>query len=338
MKTIQFHNLEGWDYDPSFKFQKDFDELNDILRDSNMWNSGTWNDGFSSNIWSSKSPKSWNGQWNSFYGLGNIGKEIDDIVNEAVNEANKITEEANRMAEEAKRAYTQSLPQIVKGRVVFNYEVDKNRTFRDNWNNRVEEIKKHFDYLGFDVVIDTDEAEYDSYTRIVKAQIDFTTKSRFDVDNIFTHLSIIRNNLNMALGIEFLIVYKRNERGAFEKLYTKEDFIKNDKKKEQPTEAPTKAPEVTKIEETKEPKIVKVIDETKKRFRKRTFEIVKKITEIDDIPVNCLIVKQVRGDKDRKRYTLNPNDCELLGIEYKENLEILPGDLEYENVYKKIKK
>lgn len=337
MKTLHFHNLGGWDYDSSSKIQNDFNKILNLSRD-NMWNSGSWNDGFSSNIWSSKSPKSWNGQWNSFYGLGNIGEEINDIVNEAINEANKITEEANKLAEEAKRKAEQAIPKIIKGRVIFNYTVDKNRTFRDNWNNRVEEIKKHFGYLGFDVIIDTDEAEYDSYSNVVKAQIDFVTKSRFDVDNIFTHLSIIRNQLYATHGIEFLIVYKRNDRGAYEKIYNKEDFKKNDKVKETPTEAPTKAPVEVKKEEPKEPKIVKVIDETKKRFRKRTFEIVKKITEIDEIPVNCLIVKQVRGDKDRKRYTLNQNDCELLGIEYKDNLEILPGDLEYENVYKKVKK
>lgn len=337
MKTLHFHNLEGWDYDSSSKIQNDFNKIFNLSRD-NMWNSGSWNDGFSSNIWSSKSPKSWNGQWNSFYGLGNIGEEINDIVNEAINEANKITEEANKLAEEAKRKAEQAIPKIIKGRVIFNYTVDKNRTFRDNWNNRVEEIKKHFGYLGFDVIIDTDEAEYDSYSNVVKAQIDFVTKSRFDVDNIFTHLSIIRNQLYATHGIEFLIVYKRNDRGAYEKIYDKEDFKKNDKVKETPTEAPTKAPVEVKKEEPKEPKIIKVIDETKKRFRKRTFEIIKKITEIDEIPVNCLIVKQVRGDKDRKRYTLNQNDCELLGIEYKDNLEILPGDLEYENVYKKVKK
>lgn len=329
MKTIRFHNLGGWDYDPSFKFQKDFKELNNIL-DSNMWNSGTWNDGFSSNIWSSKSPKSWNSQWNSFYGLGNIGKEIDDIVNEALDKANKITEEANKLTE------VTMAPKIIFGIVVFTYIVDPNMTFRDNWNNRVEEIKKHFNYLGFDTIIDTDDAEYDSYKKRVKAQIRFNTKSRFDISDVFTHLAIIRAKLLSIHGIEFLNVYKRNDRGHYDHLYAKDDFIKNEYKQ---SSIETKPEESTKVEEKpKEPKIVKVIDETKKRFRKRTFEIVKKITEIDDIPVNCLIVKQVRGDKDRKRYTLNANDCELLGIEYKENLEILPGDLEYENVYKKVKK
>lgn len=81
----------------------------------------------------------------------------------------------------------------------------------------------------------------------------------------------------------------------------------------------------------------RVIDNTKKRYRKCVYEIVKEIDEIDGIPVKAYIVKKFRGKLDGKRYTLNQHDCELLGIEYRNNLEILPYDMEFGDVYKVIK-
>lgn len=84
-------------------------------------------------------------------------------------------------------------------------------------------------------------------------------------------------------------------------------------------------------------KPVKVIDETKKRYRKCVYEIIKEIDEIDGIPVKAYIVKKHRGKLEGKRYTLNQHDCELLGIEYRNNLEILPYDMQFGDVYKMVK-
>ena len=315
---IKLRERGGWDCSSStLQTQIGKFDLNNM-----NWHSSAWNKGFSGNLWSLKDSSAWSEQLNQFYDLGNaISKATNAIVIDAIKTARNEIEEAKEIRK----------TKYFCGEIVFSYEVDINRSFRSNWDYRVKEIKNALAKGHFIFVVDDDDAEYYPSINRVKSIIKFE-RNRSDISTD-KELAILFSNIlnfNNENGITIENIYLFDSDGLKRSIFNKVKFHKS-----KPTEAPTTPPVES---EKEEQKIVKIIDETKKRFNKRTFEIVKKITEIDDIPVNCLIVKQIRGDRDRKRYTLNQNDGDLLGIEYRDNLEILPGDLAYENVYKKVKK
>lgn len=234
------------------------------------------------------------------------------------------------------------------GEIVFTYIVDNTRSFRENWDDRIDSICKKLVGERISVSILNDEAEYDYDRTEVKGVLRFNFEIDISInyDTVFKGIvnKIIRDIQTGKNGVHVKLVYSLNTFGKktlkfrddSEKQPEADEILKKIKVSEITKQPDTiKQPEAKSVE-VKKPKFTKVIDETKTKLKNRTFEIVKTITDIDGIYVNGIIVRQLRGSKDRKRYTLTRTDCELLEIEYVENLEILPVDLKYENVYKKI--
>ena len=63
----------------------------------------------------------------------------------------------------------------------------------------------------------------------------------------------------------------------------------------------------------------------------KVYELVGIHDEYDGIALNSVIVKQVSGLKD-KIYTLSKNDCDCMGIEYEEGLQLFPKHLNWKRV------
>ena len=63
----------------------------------------------------------------------------------------------------------------------------------------------------------------------------------------------------------------------------------------------------------------------------KVYELVGVHDEFDGIKLNSLIVKQISGDQD-KIFTLSKNDCEHIGIEYENGLQLFPKQLNWKRV------
>lgn len=63
----------------------------------------------------------------------------------------------------------------------------------------------------------------------------------------------------------------------------------------------------------------------------KVYELVAIHDKFDGIDINSLIVKQVSGDQD-KIFTLSKNDCEHIGIEYENGLQLFPKYLNWKRV------
>ena len=63
----------------------------------------------------------------------------------------------------------------------------------------------------------------------------------------------------------------------------------------------------------------------------KVYELVAIHDEFDGININSLIVKQISGDQD-KIFTLSKNDCEHIGIEYENGLQLFPKHLNWKRV------
>ena len=63
----------------------------------------------------------------------------------------------------------------------------------------------------------------------------------------------------------------------------------------------------------------------------KVYELVAVHDKYDGININSLIVKQVSGDQD-KIFTLSKNDCEHIGIEYENGLQLFPKHLKWRRV------
>lgn len=70
--------------------------------------------------------------------------------------------------------------------------------------------------------------------------------------------------------------------------------------------------------------------------QEKTYLLVKYIHDIFGIVLDCLVVKQLSGNNE-KIFTLTKSDCALLEIEYQSGLQILPSQLNWEQVKKKTK-
>lgn len=65
--------------------------------------------------------------------------------------------------------------------------------------------------------------------------------------------------------------------------------------------------------------------------QEKTYLLVKYIHDIFGIVLDCLVVKQLSGNNE-KIFTLTKSDCALLEIEYQSGLQILPSQLNWEQV------
>lgn len=63
----------------------------------------------------------------------------------------------------------------------------------------------------------------------------------------------------------------------------------------------------------------------------KVYELVAVHDEFDGININSLIVKQISGDQD-KIFTLSKNDCDHIGIEYENGLQLFPKHLNWKRV------
>ena len=63
----------------------------------------------------------------------------------------------------------------------------------------------------------------------------------------------------------------------------------------------------------------------------KVYELVAVHDEFDGVNINSLIVKQVEGTQD-KIFTLSKNDCEHIGIEYENGLQLFPKHLNWKRV------
>lgn len=63
----------------------------------------------------------------------------------------------------------------------------------------------------------------------------------------------------------------------------------------------------------------------------KVYELVKVHDKFDDVDINSVIVKQISGDQD-KIFTLSKNDCDHIGIEYENGLQIFPKQLNWRRV------
>ena len=63
----------------------------------------------------------------------------------------------------------------------------------------------------------------------------------------------------------------------------------------------------------------------------KVYELVAVHDEFEGVNINSLIVKQVSGDQD-KIFTLSKNDCEHIGIEYENGLQLFPKHLKWRRV------
>ena len=63
----------------------------------------------------------------------------------------------------------------------------------------------------------------------------------------------------------------------------------------------------------------------------KVYELVAVHDKYDGININSLIVKQISGDQD-KIFTLSKNDCEHIGIEYENGLQLFPKHLNWRRV------
>ena len=344
-------NLRNIFIDPEFRINDTFNLDNLIdLNDNIMWqNSGTWTN-FGDDLWSSKSSKWANKHWNQFYGLGgDLQKHIEKTIDDAFEQAAKDIEIAfDKQTKQLKVQQNNTKTKYLsKGEIIFSYNPMEDFSFKMQWDDNTKRLIEIFNRANITASVDLDSGEFDRSKNEVKGVFKFSynnfVSSDFDefiknyiLSNVFTCTAVFRENHH----IKFEKISLNLKTGGLETIFDYKVDREPTIQKKQPAPIVEKIIEVVeehKAAEENIPKWLKILDDTKKRFRKRTFEIVKKIDTIDDIPVNCLIVRQIRGDKDRKKYTLNEADCELLGIEYKDNLEILPNDLEYENVYKKVK-
>ena len=67
----------------------------------------------------------------------------------------------------------------------------------------------------------------------------------------------------------------------------------------------------------------------------KVYELVAVHDKYDGININSLIVKQISGDQD-KIFTLSKNDCEHIGIEYENGLQLFPKHLNWRRVKDKV--
>lgn len=63
----------------------------------------------------------------------------------------------------------------------------------------------------------------------------------------------------------------------------------------------------------------------------KVYELVAEHDDFDGININSLIVKQISGDQD-KIFTLSKNDCEHIGIEYENGLQLFPKQMNWKRV------
>ena len=67
----------------------------------------------------------------------------------------------------------------------------------------------------------------------------------------------------------------------------------------------------------------------------KVYELVAEHDDFDGININSLIVKQISGDQD-KIFTLSKNDCEHIGIEYENGLQLFPKQMNWKRVKDKV--
>lgn len=63
----------------------------------------------------------------------------------------------------------------------------------------------------------------------------------------------------------------------------------------------------------------------------KIYQLVAIHDKFDDVDINSIIVKQISGDNS-KIFTLSKNDCQHIGIDYEQGLQLFPKDLKWELV------